>query len=1044
MPAYTEDHLVEQPAIALLRDELGWDYANCFDEWATGKSDLGREAKREVVLTSKLAPVIERLNPGLSEEALQAAMEDLTQDRSTLSLVEANREVDKMLRNGVKVKTPDRERGGQRTDVVRLIDWNNPAENDFFLASQFWISGELYTKRPDLVGFVNGIPLVLVELKKPGVNVSEGHSKNLSDYKDTIPQIFHYNTMLLVSNGVESKLGSVTAPWEHFSDWKKVESEEEEPAISLETILRGTCEKTRLLDLSENFTRFSESKGAVSKIVARNHQFLGVNRAVQALQNSEDGRVGVFWHTQGSGKSYSMVFFAEKVFRKIPGNWTFVVITDRTELDDQIYRTFSTCGAATEGHCQATSSSHLRDLLGEDHRYVFTLIHKFRTDPGTMHPVLSERDDIIVLTDEAHRSQYDTLAMNMRTALPNAKFVAFTGTPLIAGEERTREVFGEYVSIYDFKQSVEDGATVPLFYENRTPELEITNPELNDEIYGVIDDADLDEDQEEKLKKVLGQRYHLITREERLDAVAKDIVHHFLNRGYQGKAMVVSIDKLTTLKMYQKVQEEWTAERERVQAALEGMSPQHLEYAGLTERLRNLQETDMAVVVSSGQNEVSEMKEKGLDMLPHRERIVKEDLETKFKDPDDPFRLVFVCAMWLTGFDAPSCSTLYLDKPMRGHTLMQTIARANRVYGDKVHGLIVDYANVFQELEKALAIYGSGGAGGEMPVKDKTELVEALKIALEQVTEFCSKQNVNLDAVQAEPVKHFLPAVDRLLKTDVVKDEFLGNARDIERLYKAVMPDPVIPELAPKAQVVAELAKALRATKEPVNITDVLEEIEKTLDGSIVADPHVQPGQEAKTIDLSLVDFEALEAKFNKSKTRNTEAQQLRALIERKLDKMIRINESRFDFLDRFQKMIEEYNNGALNIEQLFEELVRLSKDLNEEEERHLRESISEEQLAIFDILTRPGPELEPDEVNSIKKVCKELLAKLKTEMLVLAWRKKRTTRAAVRVEIEKMLDDGLPEKYTSDLFEKKCGRVFQHVLEKYPDEGVSVYEQAG
>ena len=271
---YTEDHLVEQPAIALLRDDLGWDYANCFDEWATGKSDLGREAKREVVLVSKLTPVIERLNPGLSEESLQAAVEELTQDRSTLSLVEANREVDKMLRNGVKVKTPDRERGGQRTDVVRLIDWNKPAENDFFLASQLWISGELYTKRPDLVGFVNGIPLVLVELKKPGVNVSEGHSKNLSDYKDTIPQIFHFNTMLLVSNGVESKLGSVTAPWEHFSDWKKVESEEEEPAISLETILRGTCEKSRLLDLSENFTRFSESKGAVSKIVARNHQFL--------------------------------------------------------------------------------------------------------------------------------------------------------------------------------------------------------------------------------------------------------------------------------------------------------------------------------------------------------------------------------------------------------------------------------------------------------------------------------------------------------------------------------------------------------------------------------------------------------------------------------------------------------------------------------------------------------------------------------------------------------------------------------------------------
>jgi type I restriction enzyme R subunit len=249
-----------------------------------------------------------------------------------------------------------------------------------------------------------------------------------------------------------------------------------------------------------------------------------------------------------------MVFFAEKVFRKIPGNWTFVVITDRKELDQQIYRTFASCGAARGVHCHADSSKALRELLGQDHRYVFTLIHKFRTEPGEMHPVLSERDDIIVLTDEAHRSQYDTLAMNMRTALPNAKFVTFTGTPLITGEERTREVFGDYVSIYDFKQSVDDGATVPLYYENRTPELEITNPELNDEIYDVIEDAGLDEDQEEKLEKVLGKKYHLITRDDRLDAVAKDIAHHFLNRGYQGKAMVISIDKLTAVKMYAKVQ----------------------------------------------------------------------------------------------------------------------------------------------------------------------------------------------------------------------------------------------------------------------------------------------------------------------------------------------------------------------------------------------------------------------------------------------------------------------------------------------------------
>ena len=1042
MSGYTEDDLIEQPAIQLMEHELGWDSMNAYDEWAGGASSLGREAKREVVLTSRLKPALQSLNPDVPEQAIEGAMEELTRDRSALSLVEGNREIDKLLRGGVKVTIPDRERGGQRIEVVRVIDWDDATANDFLLVSQFWITGDLYTRRTDLIGFINGLPVVLIELKKPGVNVREAFDKNLADYKKTIPQLFHYNGFLLVSNGVQSKIGSLTAEWEHFSDWKKVAAEDETPDISLNTLLRGTCEKQRLLDLVENFTRFSESKGAVGKLVARNHQYLGVNRAVEALKASDDGRLGVFWHTQGSGKSYSMVFFAEKVFRKLAGNWTFVVITDRTELDTQIYRTFSTSGAASE-LCQATNASHLRQLLGEDHRYVFTLIHKFRTDPGTLHPVLSERDDIIVLTDEAHRSQYDTLAMNMRTALPNAKFVAFTGTPLIAGEERTREVFGDYVSIYDFKQSVEDGATVPLFYENRTPELQITNPELNEEIYSVIDEAGLDDDQEEKLKQVLGKRYHLITREERLDAVAKDIVHHFLNRGYQGKAIVVSIDKLTTLKMFEKVRIEWEAEKARVLAALEGLNPTRPEYAVLSTRLKNLQETDMAVVVSPGQNEITEMKKQGFDILPHRERIVKEDLETKFKDPEDPFRLVFVCAMWLTGFDAPSCSTLYLDKPMRGHTLMQTIARANRVFGDKVNGLIVDYANVFAELEKALAIYGSGQDGGELPVKNKIELVEALKIAIDQVTEFCRKQNVDLKAVAAQPTNHFVAAVERLVKTDPVKDQFLGSSRDVERLYKAVMPDPIIPKLAPQAQLISELAKAVRATNDPVNITQVLEQISDVLDGSIVAEPHVEPGAAAKTVDLSKVDFGALKEKFSKSKTKNTEAQQLRALIERKLDNLIRLNASRYDFLDRFQKMVEDYNNGSMSIEQLFEQLIDLSQELNEEERRHVRENVSEEQLAIFDILTRPGPDLDKDEIDSIKKVCKDLLAKLKTELLVLAWRKKRTTRAAVRVEIEKMLDSGLPEKYTTDLFEQKCGVVFQHVLEKYPDEGISVYEDS-
>ena len=326
-------------------------------------------------------------------------------------------------------------------------------------------------------------------------------------------------------------------------------------------MLRGTCDRTRLLDLVENFTLFSEHKAGLVKVLGQNHQFLGVNNAIASMLEARKlghGRGGVFWQTQGSGKSFSMVFFAQKVLRKLAGNWTFVVVTDRVELDDQIAKTFKAVGAVseTEGdQCHASSGAHLRELLRGNHRYVFTLIHKFQTPEP-----LTDRADVIVLTDEAHRSQYDTLALNMRAAMPKAIFLAFTGTPLIAGEERTKEVFGDYVSIYDFQQSVEDGATVPLFYENRTPELQLVNPDLNDDLYRLIEDAGLDDEQEAKLEKVLGRQYHLITRDDRLETVAQDIVRHFLGRGFIGKAMVVSIDKATALRMHDKVRRYWAAE----------------------------------------------------------------------------------------------------------------------------------------------------------------------------------------------------------------------------------------------------------------------------------------------------------------------------------------------------------------------------------------------------------------------------------------------------------------------------------------------------
>ncbi len=719
--AYTEDQLVEQPAIGLF-SELGWTTVSAMEEILGPDGTLGRETKGEVVLVSRLRAALIKLNPSLPETAIANAMDELIRDRSAMSLEAANREVYQLLKEGIPVSIPDTAHGGQKTERARVMDWEHPAENDFLLVSQFSVTGALYTCRPDLIGFVNGLPLVVIELKKPGVPARQAFDENLTHYKQQVPSLFWYNALLIASNGTDSRVGSLTADWERFFEWKRIEREDEPRRVSLEVMLRGTCDKSRLLDLLENFTLFSEKSG-LTKIIGQNHQFIGVNNAIAAMlaaRKEGHGRGGVFWQTQGSGKSFSMVFFAQKVLRKSVGNWTFVVVTDRVELDEQIATTFKAAGAVSEAEgdqCHASSGAHLRELLRGNHRYVFTLVHKFQTPEE-----LCDRSDVIVLTDEAHRSQYDTLAMNMRAALPKAMFVAFTGTPLIAGEERTKEIFGDYVSIYDFQQSVEDGATVPLYYENRTPELQIINPDLNDDIYDVIEEAGLDPEQEAKLDKQLGRQYHILTRDDRLDTVACDIVNHFLGRGFVGKAMVVSIDKATALRMHDKVRTAWDEELVRVNQELLGHYALPADRKDeLLDCLQVLQTTDMALVVSPGQNEIEQMNKLGLDIEPHRRRMHDEDLGEKFKDPDDPLRIVFLCAMWLTGFDAPSCSTVYLDKPMRNHTLMQTIARANRVFPGKHSGVIVDYANVFSSLEKALAIYGQGG-GGETPVRDKQQL----------------------------------------------------------------------------------------------------------------------------------------------------------------------------------------------------------------------------------------------------------------------------------------------------------------------------------
>ena len=1054
MNSYSEDELIEQPAIALL-EEMGWETLNCYSEFDQGISPLDRKTKSEVILTDRLQAALQRLNLNATQDAITEAIEELTRSRSLMSSIEANREIYTFLRDGVPITRTDPKGETEVTAVLQVIDWENPENNDYFAASQFWVTGDMYTKRPDIVCFVNGIPLILMEFKRIDVHLRAAYDDNLRDYKDTIPHLFWYNAFVILSNGTDSKVGSLTANWEHFAEWKRLQREDEPSMVSLQTILQALCTPERLLDIVENFILFLEVQGGLIKILAKNHQYLGVNNTIESLKQIEDnhGKLGVFWHTQGSGKSLSMLFFAQKVLRKMQGNWTFIVVTDRKELDEQIYKTSaSTTGILTQQDVHAENIKHLRQLLREDHRYIFTLIHKFQTKSGEIHPVLSERSDIIVITDEAHRSQYDTLALNMRVALSNAAFIAFTGTPLMDGEEKTKAVFGDYVSVYDFNQSIADGATVPLYYENRVPRLQLTNENFNEDLEQVLEDAEFDEAQETRLEHEFAREYHLITRDERLETIAEDIVLHFMGRGYRGKAMVISIDKATAVRMFDKVQKHWKNYINSLKSEATTLLGKKRVF--LEAKIRYMEETDMAVVVSPGQNEIADLKQKGIDITAHRVRMNTEDLDTKFKDPGDPFRIVFLCAMWTTGFDVPSCSTIYLDKPQRNHTLMQTIARANRVFDDKNNGLIVDYIGVFRDLEKALAIYAAGAnAEGKKPIADKSELVEKLREAITEITEFCAQINVDLARIDAsEPlqrIRQINDAMNAILENDETKRDYLQFATNVAKLYKAILPDPDAHAFTGIYTLTNVIAQKIKNLTVPADLSDVMTEVENLLDQSIAPEGYVietdrddydtQHQETEKRIDLSQIDFEMLREKF-KTAHKRIEIEKLRSAVNTKLTAMVRLNKNRMDYQAQFEQMINEYNEASVPPDLFFDELLEFASRVNREGERAKIEELSEEELTVFDLLTHTGPELTRLEREEVKNATKKLLETLKAEKLVLDWRKRTQSRAEVKEAVNNILDDGLPQPYTRELFGQKSEAVYQHIYDSYYGEGKSIY----
>lgn len=1039
MNDFSEDKLIEQTAIKIFGKLWGTEnFINAYSE--EGDALLQRENQGSVVLEARLKPKLTELNPGVPTEAIDETVNLLTRDRSSMSLVNANADVYKLIKEGVKAEVRN-DKGEIETINIKVIDFNEPKKNDFLLVSQMWITGELHKRRPDLIGFVNGLPLVLIELKATHKNLRNAYQENIRDYKDTIPQVFWYNGFIIISNGIESKVGTLTSAYEHFNEWKKVKDENEEGKVSLETVIKGTCEEERLLDIVENFTLFDASRGELTKIIARYFQYLGVNRAFDRIlhRDKNGGRLGVFWHTQGSGKSYSMIFLSQKVFRKQHGNFTFVIVTDRRELDKQIYKNFVDCGAETKREVHAESVQELHDLLTEDHRHIFTLVQKFNEAVE-----LNQRNDIIVMADEAHRTQYDTFAKNLRVALPNASFIGFTGTPLMAeGEEKTRQTFGDYVSTYNFAQSVEDGATVPLYYENRVPKLLNENPEIQKDLDKVMDYYELTTDEEEKLEQEFSNFYRIVTTDDRLNKVAEDIVAHFTSRGYDGKAMVVSIDKKTAVRMFVKVQEQMKRYISKLNIALSKATDEH-EKEELREKIHKYEEVDMAVVVSQSQNEIADMAEFEIDMKPIRARMLDEDLETKFKDPNDNLKLVFVCAMWMTGFDVPNLSTLYLDKPLKNHTLMQTIARANRVYPGKTNGLIVDYIGVFRNLQKALAIYAVSDTGEGDIIQDKNELVEILFSVIAKTRQFLKALeldiNTLLHAQETEKIRLIDVFTNRILQNEQTKQAYLSLASDAVKYYRSVLPEPKAEDYYHEVTAYKVIASRIREViDENTDVSAVKKDLENLLDRSIRAGEYVIKDTH-KYKDLSKINFESLKKYFDDSDTKNIEAQELSADLEEKIQEMVKKNKTRKRFLDRLNSLLSEYNAGAHDLEAFFSELVDLAKELSEEESRAIAENLSEEELAIFDLLKKE--ELKPDEVEQVKKVAKDLLARLKEEKLALDWKKKVETRADVKVTITNYLFDFLPEPTYSDKeCEKRAQMVYFHVYDSYVDEKVNVYK---
>ena len=1038
---YSENVLVQGAAGDLLRDELGWEVQFAYNTEVLGEQGtLGRKSYNDILLTRYLYSVLKKLNPWLTDAQCLDAEKQLRHHLSTSSLLQINEEKYFFIRDGIPVAVKHK---NGKTEMRRaaVIDFQHPENNHFLAVKEMKIHGELYRRRTDIVGFVNGIPLLFIELKRNDVDVQNAYTDNYTDYRDTIPQLFYYNAFLILSNGMEAKVGTLGSKYEFFHEWKRL-NEADAGSVALETMLRGICRKENFLDLFENFILYDHSGGSTAKILARNHQYLGVNEAVKAYEARKlnDGKLGVFWHTQGSGKSYSMLFLSQKIRRKFAGSPTIVILTDRDELNDQISDTFENCGLLGKTKAAqfiATSGADLVNKLNGNPSFIFTLIQKFnKPDAQPIYP----DHDIIVMSDEAHRSQYGIFADNMMKLLPTAARIGFTGTPLLSSDNITARTFGGYISVYDFKRAVEDGATVPLYYENRGDKIEdLHDPEITDRILEAIENADLDVDHQEKLEAEFAKEIHLLTAEKRLRSIARDFARHYSDLWTSGKAMFVCLNKVTCVRMYDYVQEYWKIEINSIKEKIKHSTQQ--EAQELSRKLKWMQETEMAVVISQEQNEIQTFKKWGLDIKYHREKMEKRKLDKEFKDAKNPFRVVFVCAMWLTGFDVKCLSCLYLDKPLKAHTLMQTIARANRVAEGKSNGLIIDYVGIVKALRKALADYTAnvGGQGGDDPTVDKDLLIKRILETIEKTKDYLKTKDYDLqnliDASGFEKLTQLQAAANAVCGSVEDKKSFTTYASELKRLMKYTDREEVTGAQRKEYEAIAAIYAELQKKRKHVDTTDLMVEINQIISEYVDVEPATSGDMEAgKRFDISEIDFDLLRREFAKSKTKNLIMRDLEEVIQQKLDSLLFTNPNRMNYYERYQEIIENYNSeqDRATIEKTFMDLMDLANSMDEEEKRYVREGFSsDEELSMYDMLFRD--DLDKQDIKKLKEVSVSLLQKIKAKIAELDhWTDKQETKAEVDNLIRDILWNDLPEAYDEISISAYRQKIYEYVYTRY------------